>query len=264
VILFQKINYFLGKKSKMQENCKNHSPMEKISLHSKIRRYQFHGIIFATIFTMTEEFSSNMDDTEEFATDGSPQSGTGEGVDDQFDESAEYAQEYQSSAFRGDIIGELSKTLENTRKEADGYKDAMVRTMADFENHKKRTQKERAEIRNHAIAEIIEVLLPTLDNFELGLDAAEQQGNRDLVVGFAMILANLKNSLASYGLREIFPLNEKFDMHFHECVHRVIDNEAEPDTIPAVHRKGYKLNDKLLRPAIVTVSYHEEQSNASE
>ncbi|MDR2738089.1 MAG: nucleotide exchange factor GrpE [Puniceicoccales bacterium] len=187
-----------------------------------------------------------------------------DGVDGQRDGTTEDSMDALPGELYGKAVGELAESLKKSQREAEGYRDAMVRTMADFENYKKRTQKERTEIRNGAITEVIEVLLPVLDSFEFGLAAAEQHGNRDIVDGFTMILTNFKSSLAPYGLREVFPLHEKFDVNFHECVHRVIDNEAEPDTISSVHRKGYKLNDRLLRPAAVAVSYREEQANAPE
>ncbi|MDR2776808.1 MAG: nucleotide exchange factor GrpE [Puniceicoccales bacterium] len=162
-----------------------------------------------------------------------------------------------------DAVQDLKNQLVDKQKEADSYKDSMLRTLADFENYKKRTQKDFFEVRNNAIAGVLESLLPILDNFELGLAAADQHGSDKIVDGFKMIFASFKNLLAANGVQEIFPLNEKFDMHFHECVRRVVDNTKENDTVISVDRKGYKLNDKLLRPAMVTISYHEEQNRES-
>ncbi|MDR2432746.1 MAG: nucleotide exchange factor GrpE [Puniceicoccales bacterium] len=155
-------------------------------------------------------------------------------------------------------VKDLKNQLADKQKEADSYKNSMLRALADFENYKKRTQKDFFEVRNNAIAGVLESLLPILDNFELGLAAAHQHGSDKIVDGFKMIFASFKNLLAAHGVQEIFPLNGKFDMHFHECVGRVMDNTKENDTVISVDRKGYKLNDKLLRPAVVTVSYHEE------
>ncbi|MDR2629158.1 MAG: nucleotide exchange factor GrpE [Puniceicoccales bacterium] len=162
-----------------------------------------------------------------------------------------------------DAVQDLKNQLENKQKEADGYKDSMLRALADFENYKKRTQKDFFEVRNNAIAGILESLLPILDNFELGLAAAGQHGSDKIVDGFKMIFASFKSLLATHGVQEIFPLDEKFDMRFHECIRRVVDNRKENDTVISVDRKGYKLNDKLLRPAVVTVSYHGEQNKES-
>ncbi|MDR2778670.1 MAG: nucleotide exchange factor GrpE [Puniceicoccales bacterium] len=156
------------------------------------------------------------------------------------------------------VIQDLRSQLADKQKEVDKYKDSMLRTLADFENYKKRSQKEFFEIRNNAITSILESLLSILDNFELGLAAADQHGNDKIVDGFKMIFASFKSLLVSHGVQEIFPLNKKFDMHFHECVRRVIDNTKENDTVISVDRKGYTLNDKLLRPAIVSVSCQEE------
>lgn len=174
-----------------------------------------------------------------------------------------HAEFVPESGFTGST-GELVKILENKQRESEEYKNSMLRALADLENYKKRVQRERMEIRNATIAEIIETLLPVLDNFEFGLAAAEQHGSNDVVDGFKMIFANFKNLLATYGLQEIFPLNEKFDVHFHECVRHTLDNQLENDTVSSVERKGYKLNDRLLRPAAVAVSYREEGAGASE
>ncbi|MDR1232982.1 MAG: nucleotide exchange factor GrpE [Puniceicoccales bacterium] len=163
-----------------------------------------------------------------------------------------------------EAVQDLKNQLADKQKEADDYKDSMLRALADFENYKKRTQKDFSEVRNNAVAGILESLLPILDNFELGLAAADQHGSDKIVDGFKMIFASFKSLLAANGVQEIFPLNEKFDMHFHECVRRMVDNAKESDTVISVDRKGYKLNDKLLRPAVVTVSYHEEQNKESE
>ncbi|MDR1891321.1 MAG: nucleotide exchange factor GrpE [Puniceicoccales bacterium] len=159
----------------------------------------------------------------------------------------------------GGVIEDLKNQLADKQKEADNYRDSMLRALADFENYKKRSQKDFLAIRTNSIAGVLESLLPILDNFELGLAAADPHGNDKIVDGFKMIFASFKSLLASHGVQEIYPLNEKFDMNFHECVRRVVDNTKENDIIISVDRKGYKLNDKLLRPAVVTVSYHEEQ-----
>ncbi|MDR1433496.1 MAG: nucleotide exchange factor GrpE [Puniceicoccales bacterium] len=158
----------------------------------------------------------------------------------------------------------LKKQLEEKQMEVDGCRDAMLRAMADLENCKKRFQRERLEIRNSATAEIVESLLPVLDNFEFGLAACEQHGDGKVCDGFRMIFSSFKNLLASYGLREIYPLNEKFDIHAHDCVRRAVDDGKENDLVTAVDRKGYKLNDRLLRPATVVVSCHSDTVESSE
>lgn len=161
-------------------------------------------------------------------------------------------------------VGDLLKELDASRREVADSRDAALRAMADLDNYKKRMQRERAEIRNGAIGEVIEGLLPAVDNFELGLSAAEQHGGGSIVDGFAMILANLKSFLSSYGVREISPLHEKFDPNFHDCVRRVAVDGGEGEVIVAVDRKGYALNGRLLRPAMVAVSQVDERQNSAQ
>jgi molecular chaperone GrpE len=156
-------------------------------------------------------------------------------------------------------LDDLEKKLEEKQREVDSGRDAMLRALADLDNYKKRAQKERAEIRAATIAELMETLLPVLDNFEFGLAACAPSDNNGVIEGFKMIFTNFQNLLASYGLEAVYPLNEKFDVNFHDCVRRVLDEDRENDTVVSVDRKGYKLGGRLLRPAIVAVSHHADQ-----
>ncbi|MDR3144027.1 MAG: nucleotide exchange factor GrpE [Puniceicoccales bacterium] len=161
-------------------------------------------------------------------------------------------------------VGDLLKELDDSRREATECRDGMLRALADLDNYKKRAQKERVDIRNGAILEVIEGLLPVLDNFEFGLSAAEQHGGGSIADGFRMIFANFKSFLSSHGVCEISPLHEKFDVNFHHCVRRVVDDSVDADIVVAVDRKGYTLNGKLLRPAAVAVSQRSEQQQIAE
>ena len=158
-----------------------------------------------------------------------------------------------------EVVQTLNRELAAEKEATAKAKDLYLRTLADLDNYRKRAIKERGEVRNNAIAEVIETLLPILDNFEFGLLAAQQHGQNTVVDGFKMIFEQLKSVLISYGIEEINPINQKFDLNFHDCVRRVVDNDKEPDTVVFVDRKGYRLKGKLIRPAVVTVSMHEEK-----
>ena len=136
-------------------------------------------------------------------------------------------------------------------------KDNWIRTAADFENFKKRAARERTEATQFANAALLQKLLPILDNFEMALTAAQSaQGDSlgSLQSGVAMILQQLKTILTDSGLEEIDASGKPFDPTLHEAV-----SQQETAKVPENHvfqqiRKGYKLRDRLLRPAGVVVA----------
>lgn len=135
--------------------------------------------------------------------------------------------------------------------------EQLLRTAADLENFKKRAQRERQEAVQYANASLMQKLIPALDNFDMAMAAATnpQAGSaQSLQTGVSMILAQLRGALTESGLEEIDAANKPFDPNFHEAV-----SQQESDDVPEGHvlqqlRKGYKLRDRLLRPATVVVA----------
>jgi len=135
--------------------------------------------------------------------------------------------------------------------------EQLLRTAADLDNFKKRAQRERQEAVQYANASLMQKLIPALDNFDMAMAAASnsQAGSaQSLQTGVSMILAQLRGALTESGLEEIDAANKPFDPNFHEAV-----SQQESDTVPEGHvlqqlRKGYKLRDRLLRPATVVVA----------
>ncbi len=140
---------------------------------------------------------------------------------------------------------------------ANEYKDNWLRAAADLENFKKRAARERIEATQFANAALLQKLLPVLDNFEMAQAAAQDaQGDKlaSLQTGIAMIQQQLKTALAEAGLEEMDAHGKPFDPTFHEAV-----SQQETDSVPEGQvlqqiRKGYKLRDRLLRPAAVIVA----------
>ena len=137
------------------------------------------------------------------------------------------------------------------------YWDKLLRTTADFDNYKKRAARERQDAVKFANEGIIGTLLPVLDNFEMALTAmgnAQDPAIQSLQSGVSMIHQQFKKALADAGLEEVDAANQKFDPNFHEAV-----SQQETADVPEGHvvqqlRKGYKLRDRLLRPASVVVA----------
>ena len=141
------------------------------------------------------------------------------------------------------------------KEEADNY-DRYLRAVADLENLRRRTVREKEELRLFAVSRVLEDLLPVMDNLALGLTAAKQP-NADLKTltgGVDMVLNQLKSALASHGLKEINPVGLPFDPHAHEAISHQPSTEVKPEHVLNVVRTGFSLNGRLLRPASVVVS----------
>src|SRR5438552_5873116 len=137
----------------------------------------------------------------------------------------------------------------------DRFRDLALRTQADFENYKKRSARERDDAIKYANNSLLERLLPIVDNFELGLSAARGEGEDSPVFsGMSMVLKQLSDFLIENGLRPIDAVGHKFDPNLHEAIaHEPSDEVAEGKVIRQT-RRGYRLKDRLLRPATVVVS----------
>ena len=142
------------------------------------------------------------------------------------------------------------------KKEAAANHDRYVRAVADLENFRRRTVREKDELRLFAASRLLEDLLPALDNLSLGL-AAARQPNADLKAlagGVELVQQQLKGALAAHGLKEINPLGEPFDPHQHQAISHASSADVEAERVLTVVRTGYVLNGRLLRPASVVVS----------
>jgi molecular chaperone GrpE len=165
----------------------------------------------------------------------------------------------------GDEIGALLKKLDEVTAEVAEQKERYLRTVADLENYRKRALREKEEVRRQANCGIVEDLLPVLDNFKLGLKSAEShEGGAVFAEGFRMILGQMESALKQNGLEEINPDNGPFDPNFHEAVAHVPHAEVRDGEIIEVHRIGYKLHERLLRPAAVLISSGPQQESPAE
>ncbi len=135
------------------------------------------------------------------------------------------------------------------------FKDLALRTQADFENFRKRAAREKEDASKYANASFLEKLLPILDNFELGLNAARNDAkDSPILLGMNMVSKQLNDFLTAVGVDEVKAEGENFDPNLHEAVAQEASAEVPEGMIVRQLRKGYKLRDRLLRPATVTVS----------
>jgi molecular chaperone GrpE len=146
--------------------------------------------------------------------------------------------------------------LAAAKKEAVDNHDRYLRVAADLENFRRRTVREKDELRLYASSRVLEDLLPALDNLALGLAAARQPKAdlKTLTDGVEMVLQQLKSALANHGLKEINPAGLAFDPHQHESISHQADPKVPAEHVLTVVRPGFSLNGRLLRPASVVVS----------
>ncbi len=152
--------------------------------------------------------------------------------------------------------GKKHEPLAAAKKEAADAYDRYLRAVADLENFRRRSVREKEDLRLFATSRVLEDLLPVLDNLGLGL-AAARQPNADLntlIGGVDIVAQQLKGALAAHGLKEINPVGQAFDPHQHEALSHEPSATVPVEHVVGVVRNGYSLNGRLLRPAAVVVS----------
>jgi molecular chaperone GrpE len=163
----------------------------------------------------------------------------------------------------GPAVAELVATraeLKRVEAERADLADQLARRQADFENYRKRVERERGETYNRMVGDVVSRLLPVLDNLRRALDteASQQAGEseefRHFLQGVELIYKQLSDVLESLGLQPVAALGQPFDPHVHEAVITEQTEDYEPDTVIQELVRGYRLGEKLLRPAIVKVA----------
>ena len=135
------------------------------------------------------------------------------------------------------------------------YKDLALRARADLDNYRKRMAREKEDATRYANATFLERLIPILDNFEFGLQAAKSGSSDSAVLdGMTMVYKQLQDFLAGSGVETVDATGQKFDPNLHEAIAQEDHPEAEEGTVVRQIRKGYKLRDRLIRPANVVVA----------
>lgn len=135
------------------------------------------------------------------------------------------------------------------------YKDQYLRTAAEFENYKRRTDNERAEFYNYAGEKVLSDMVPVLDDFDRTMGSFEKSHDKDaLKKGIDIVYDKFRAALTKQGLKEMDSDGKKFDVSLHEAILQQPDEDKDPDTILTTVEKGYFYKDKVLRHAKVVVS----------
>ncbi len=147
---------------------------------------------------------------------------------------------------------EVTKEAEAEAKMAQ-MKDQLLRTMAEFDNYRKRTTKEKEQIFNRGMSYVVEAILPVIDNFERALSAAKDRDD-NFVKGVEMTYNQMLSALKNLGVEQMDSLGQTFDPHFHDAMQHVEDEQYGENEIVEVFQKGYMLNDQVIRPSLVKVA----------
>lgn len=167
------------------------------------------------------------------------------------DQSADGSPEAGRSASESTIVDDV----ERLREELDQTRDRALRLQADFDNYRKRSQRDADEQRKFASVSLLSELLPVLDNIERAMAAAEKAPDAaSVAAGFKMVLQQFEGVLTRFNCQPIEAQNQPFDPHLHAAIAQQPSDEHAPNTVLHVVQRGYQLHDRVLRPAQVIVS----------
>ena len=155
-------------------------------------------------------------------------------------------------AAEAEIVDEQSDADEKLAKELAQVKDQLLRTMAEYDNHRKRTAKEKMELRADIISNVVSDFLPVMDNLERALQA--DCSDDKYKQGVQMIYDSFMETLKKLGVTEIESDGADFDPQLHQAVQRVDEDGVESGKVAKTFAKGYKINDKVIRFAMVAVA----------
>jgi len=174
---------------------------------------------------------------------------------------ATMAKEQEAKALKEDLAN-LEKTLEEERKRNEEYLTNLRYLQADFENYRKRVDREIRELEEFSTLGLVRKLVPVLDDLELAVASATKAEDAGLVEGVKMVQKNLTSALESEGLQTIRALGKPFDPSSHEAVDKVQGKDNTEDIVVEEMRKGYTFKGKVLRPSAVKVEVAARQEMA--
>lgn len=143
----------------------------------------------------------------------------------------------------------------NLAEEVAKYRDMALRAHAELDNYRKRVAREKEESIRYANSNLLESLLPVLDNFQLGLDAAKTATDtKGILFGMEMVRKQMEDFLKDHGVEVLDATGQEFDPNLHDAVGHEASDEVEENKVLRQVRRGFKLKDRLIRPATVIVS----------
>jgi molecular chaperone GrpE len=170
------------------------------------------------------------------------------------DEVDRFSDEGGAASGTSDPTPALADELIELRRERDGLYDRLLRQAAEFDNYRKRIERERRETIEYASADLLQEILPILDDFERALQAEAAPGAEKYREGLEIIHRALTELLRKRGVTAIEALGTDFDPHIHQAVAHELSPDRRDGEVIGEFRRGYRLGDRLLRPAMVKVA----------
>ncbi len=174
-------------------------------------------------------------------------------VNEESADEKEKQEETEEQAVNGESSN-YEEEIAALKKEKDDLFDRLLRVQAEFENFKKRTQKEREAERKYKAQDLVNDILPVLDNFERALQVEKTEETSSLIEGISMVHRQLLDALKNNGVEMIETEGKQFDPNLHHAVMQVEDESYESNQIVEELQKGYMLKDRVIRPAMVKVN----------
>jgi len=151
---------------------------------------------------------------------------------------------------------EVAERAARLQAEKDELMQTLVRRQADFENYRKRIERERQEDRRHGTGRLIEELLPVLDAFERAIKAHDDPAYEEYLKGLELIYRQMWDTLARHGLERIAAAGKPFNPNYHQAIERVESDEYPDGTVVEVLQDGFIFHGRVVRPSVVRVSYN--------
>ncbi|MDY0405524.1 nucleotide exchange factor GrpE [Virgibacillus sp. 179-BFC.A HS] len=169
-------------------------------------------------------------------------------------EESSVGEETENAAEDMSSQSERTEEVEKLRQEKDKIFNQLARTQAEYDNFKKRTQKEKQADQKYRAQELVTALLPAIDNFERALQAEATDGVASFMEGMSMIYNQLMEALQSQGVSPIETVGKEFDPNLHHAVMQAEDDNYDSNIVVEELQKGYMLKDRVIRPAMVKVN----------
>lgn len=173
---------------------------------------------------------------------------------EEIEESEEDVEVLDAEAESDEETNKSDSEVEKLKQEKDEVYNHLLRLQAEYDNFKRRTQKEKEAERKYKAQDIVTAILPVLDNFERALQVEKTEATAGIVDGITMVYRQLQDALKNNGVETIETEGQEFDPNLHHAVMQVEDEEIESNHIVEELQKGYLLKDRVIRPAMVKVN----------
>jgi molecular chaperone GrpE len=200
----------------------------------------------------------NKEDMEPLPADGESQDAEAESQETSGESISDSAKQAEGALAQANAISQ--EEYDRLKAERDSLLDRLARLQAEFENARKREQRERTEFRDFAVAGAVELFLPVLDNFQLALKAAGSA--EQLRTGVELILKQMEDALRTLNVQPVESVGATFDPRVHEAIEMVERPDVPDHQVFDEVRRGYRIKDRLLRPAMVRVASNPQQKEA--